>query len=304
SPRSPSSLLSQVPWTSWLKSELGLRGDVFAIDVNSTTNPANSGTSTSAIASPKATLIFGPWKKTELYLNVGSGFHSNDARGVTITADAAGDAQGRVPLLVRTKGAEIGTRTSIVPGLVSTLSLWFLQSDSELTFDGDSGDTEANGPTRKYGVEWANFYKPTRWLSLSGDFALSHARYLSEQPAADGQKGRYIANSIPVVVSAAAVIETPTGIFGGVRLRYFSSQPIIEDDSQRQPASTIVNAMLGYRVGRYEVSAEALNLLDSKADDIAYYYASRLAGETAAVNDFHVHPVEPFQLRGSLTAHF
>ena len=58
-----------------------------------------------------------------------------------------------------------------------------------------------------------------------------------------------------------------------------------------------------------------LNLFDSKADDIAYYYASRLpdalltshgqAVEPAAgLNDFHIHPVEPFQVRGSLTAHF
>jgi hypothetical protein len=296
---------NQVQWTPWLKSELGLRGDLFAINVNSNTS-ANSGDQTAGIVNPKATLVFGPWKKTEFYLDVGSGFHSNDARGATITVDpATGGAQGRVPLLVRTKGAEIGSRTSILPGLVSTLSLWFLQSDSELTFDGDSGDTEANGPTRKYGVEWANFYKPLSWLTLSADFSFTHARYLDGQLAVDNQLGNYIANSIPVVISAAAVVETPMGIFAGVRLRYFSSQPIIEDDTERQPQSAIVNAMAGYRWSRYEVSAEALNLFDSKSDDIAYYYTSRLAGEPAAgVNDFHVHPTEPFQVRGSLTVHF
>ena len=296
---------NQVQWTPWLKSQVGLRADVFAIDVDSTTNGANSGSSTAGIVSPKATLVFGPWKKTELYLDAGSGFHSNDARGVTITADPMGLAQGRVPLLVRTKGAEVGVRTSIVRGLVSTLSLWFLQSDSELTFDGDSGDTVASGPSRKYGLEWANFYKPTRCLTLSADLALTHARYLGDQIGVDSQPGRYIANSIPVVVSAAAVVETRSGVFGGVRLRAFGSQPLIEDDSQRQPASTIVNAMVGYRWRRYELSAEALNLFDSKSDDIAYYYTSRLPGEPAAgMNGLHVHPVEPFQVRGSLTAHF
>ncbi len=295
---------NQVQWTPWLKSQVGLRADVFAIDVDSTTNAANSGSSTAGIVSPKATLVFGPWKKTEIYLDAGSGFHSNDARGVTITADPMGQAQGRVPLLVRTKGAELGARTSIVRGLVSTLSVWFLQSDSELTFDGDSGDTVASGPSRKYGLEWANFYKPTRWLTLSADLALTHARYLGDQIGVDNHPGRYIANSIPVVVSAAAVVETPSGVFGGVRLRSFGSQPLIEDDSQRQPGSTIVNAMVGYRWRRYELSAEALNLFDSKADDIAYYYGSKLMNETAGVNGLHVHPVEPFQVRGSLTAHF
>jgi hypothetical protein len=301
---------NQIQWTRWFKTDLALRGDVFAVDVDSTTNSANSGTASGGILSPKATLVFGPWKRTEIYLDVGSGFHSNDARGATITVDSAGLPQGRVPLLVRTKGAEVGARTSIVPGLVSTLSLWILQSSSELTFDGDSGDTEANGPSRRYGVEWANFYKPTRWLTLSADFSFTHARYLQPQDAVDGQSGLYIANSIPVVISAAAVVDLPSGAFAGVRLRYFSSQPVIEDDSARQPGSTIVNGLVGYRFGKYEISAEALNLFDSKADDIAYYYPYLLPAlngrpaQTVPVTNFVIHPVEPFELRGSLTAHF
>ena len=152
---------------------------------------------------------------------------------MTIAVDAAGAPQARVPLLVRTTGAEVGARTAIVPGLVSTLSLFYLQSDSELTFDGDSGDTQPNGPTRRYGVEWANFYKPMSWLTLSADASYTYARYLQPQGAADGRSGFYIANSIPLVVSAAARVETPAGVFGSVRLRYFSSQPILEDDVRR-----------------------------------------------------------------------
>ena len=306
---------NRIQWTPWLRSELGLRGDVFAVHVNSNT-PANSGNSAAGILSPKATLVFGPFKRTEIYLDVGSGFHSNDARGATITVlPETGEAEDRVPLLVRTKGAEVGARTSIVPGLVSTLSFWILQSNSELTFSGDAGDTEANGPSRRYGIEWANFYKPTRWLTLSADFSFAHARYTEPQETVTGTSGLYIANSIPVVISAAAIVEMPSGFFAGARLRYFSSQPIIEDDSERQPESTIVNALVGYRFSKYEVSLGFLNLFDSKADDIAYYYTSRLpdallasrglAPEPAAgVNDFHIHPVEPFQVRGSLTAHF
>jgi hypothetical protein len=303
---------NEIRWTRWLRSEVGLRADAFALHVDSTTAAANSGSASAGIVSPKATLVFGPWKETELYLDAGTGFHSNDARGVTVTVDSTGMPQVPVPLLVRTKGAEVGTRTSIVPGLVSTLSLWFLQSNSELTFDGDSGDTEAKGPSRRYGIEWASFYKPTRWLTLSADFSFTHARYLEPQEAVMGLPGLYIANSIPVVVSAAAVVDLPSGLYAGARLRTFSSQPVIENDSYRQPASTIVNAVVGYRFGRYEISAEALNLFDAQADDIAYFYPYRLPGPvtpdgmpTVPVNtNFVIHPVEPFQLRGSLTAHF
>jgi hypothetical protein len=66
-----------------------------------------------------------------------------------------------------------------------------------------------------------------------------------------------------------------------------------------------MDAKVGYRHGRYEVAAAVLNLLDSKSDDIAYYYASRLQGEPAAgVNDIHIHPVEPFEVRAGLTVHY
>ena len=290
---------NQIQWSEWFRTNLGIRADFFAVDVTSHNIPENSGNKTSAIVNPKASLIFGPWQKTEIYLNLGSGFHSNDARGATAMVSAADLApQSKVPLLVRTKGAEIGTRTSILPGLVSTVSLWYLQSNSELTFAGDAGNTEATSQSRKYGVEWANFYKPMPWLTLAADVALTHARYI------DGPDGAYIANSIPIVVSGVATVEAPVGIFGSARLRYFSSQPLIEDNSVREPDSMIVDAKVGYRRDRYEVAIDLLNLLDSKSDDIAYYYQSQLRGEPAGVNDVHVHPVEPFEVRAGLTVHY
>ena len=41
---------------------------------------ANSGKATSAVGSPKASIVFGPFAKTEFFINAGEGFHSNDAR--------------------------------------------------------------------------------------------------------------------------------------------------------------------------------------------------------------------------------
>jgi hypothetical protein len=47
--------------------------------------------------------------------------------------------------------------------------------------------------------------------------------------------------------------------------------------------------------------ASVLNLLDARASDIQYYYASRLPGEASGgTTDVHFHPVEPRQLRISL----
>src|SRR6185369_9785871 len=83
-------------WTEWFKTVAGLRADHQSFEVNSS-NPANSGKAGASILSPKISLAFGPWAKTEYFLNWGRGFHSNDARGTTITVDpATGAAATRV----------------------------------------------------------------------------------------------------------------------------------------------------------------------------------------------------------------
>ncbi len=300
---------NEIHWTDWLKSEVGARGDIIAADIHSR-EPGNSGNTTSAIFSPKGSLIFGPWDNTEFYLDTGQSFHSNDARGTVIRQDPQLLAQDKVPLLVKTDGAEAGARTSALEGLVSTLSFFYLYSSSELTFDGDSGDTEANGASRRYGMEWANFYKPPSlpWLTLTADATLVHARYVSNQvddSTVVPSVGRYIENSIPLVISTGATVDMGSGYFGSLDLRYFGSQPIIVDDRVRQAPAVNVDMKLGYRHDNWELAVDFLNLLDTKNDDIAYYYASRLPGEPAnGVNDVHFHPAEPFEVRASFTLHF
>ncbi len=64
------------------------------------------------------------------------------------------------PFLVKTKGAEVGLRTKIIPKLESSVSLFLLDSASEILFSGDAGDTSASRPSRRYGIEWTNDYRP------------------------------------------------------------------------------------------------------------------------------------------------
>jgi len=94
-------------WTDWLRSTVGIREDIFAGRVLSDT-PENSGNAQASMASPKAGIVLGPWYKTEFYGNAGYGLHSNDIRGATISVDPIDKVtpQDRVPLLVRSKGAE------------------------------------------------------------------------------------------------------------------------------------------------------------------------------------------------------
>ena len=76
-----------IHWTDWLRTIVGWRGDLYTANVNSIYDPANSGNAKTAIGSPKFSMVLGPFYKTEFFLSAGMGFHSNDARGVTITED-------------------------------------------------------------------------------------------------------------------------------------------------------------------------------------------------------------------------
>src|SRR5439155_15159549 len=75
-----------IQWSDTFRSIAGVREDFYGARVDSD-NPANSGTTNAHIASPKLSFIFGPFDKTEYFLNYAQGFHSNDARGTTITID-------------------------------------------------------------------------------------------------------------------------------------------------------------------------------------------------------------------------
>src|SRR5438445_10365258 len=117
---------AEVALTRWLRAVGGLRYDHYFFDVVSD-NPMSSGRDDAGRASPKLSAIFGPWAKTELFVNFGLGFHSNDARGVTATVDPrSGAPVTKATLLVQTRGGELGARTEFMPVVQSSLALWRL----------------------------------------------------------------------------------------------------------------------------------------------------------------------------------
>jgi len=290
---------NKMQWGEKFRSVVGVRADYYYFDVDGH-DAANSGHEDDAIVSPKGSVIFGPWSKTELYLSGGLGFHSNDGRGVTSETDPADP-------LVQTYGAEAGVRSTLIPGLQSTLAVWWLDIDSELVFVGDAGETEASRPSRRYGVEFANYCTPVPWMTLDADFSFSHARFRDNDSA-----GEHIPGSAESVVAAGITFqqEGERGFFGGLRLRYFGPRPLIEDESVRSGETFLVSANCGYRFSRnWMLSAEVFNLLDREESEIDYLYESRLAGEPAGPDDggysrTHFHPVDPISLRVALTARF
>ena len=289
-------------WSSWFRTNVGLRGDLFHFDTQSN-NDANTGSDWAGIVSPKVSAIFGPWKDTELYLNFGTGFHSNDARGVSTVIDpASGDRVQTVDPLVRTMGAEFGIRTEAIKDVTSTLTFFWLESDSELLYVGDAGTNEAGPGSRRLGVEWTNYWRPTNWFSFDTEVALTHGRLL------DSGNADRIPSSVPVMLAAGINLGAQgndDGVFANIRARAFDRRPLTEDNSVKGRASFLVNAGIGYRKQQWEAAVECINIFDRQDNDIEYFYASRLRGEPEeGVEDIHFHPTEPRMFRVRFTYRF
>src|SRR5690606_25668460 len=107
------------------------------------------------------------------------------AATVTHVDPGTGDPAEPVPGLVPATGFEIGMRSEAIPGLQSSLSLWQLETDSELVFVGDAGTPEAGLPAGRRGVELSTRHMPRRWLVLDADLAWTRARFTHGNPTGD-----------------------------------------------------------------------------------------------------------------------
>ena len=287
-------------WLPGLRSIAGLRYDVYRFNVASSIE-GDSGAARDHIVSPKLSLVFGPWQKTEYFVNLGKGFHSNDARGATQTRLPDGSASSPVTPLVPTHGAEVGVRSELLPGLQTSLTLWRLSIGSELVFVGDAGETAPSRASRRSGIEWNNHYIAAPWLLFDFDLALSRARYTQDDPA-----GNFIPGSLERVVSFGVTVNQRGRWFGGAELRHFGPRPLIEDNSVRSASTMLAYARIGYKLDRAtRLTLDVFNLFNKKASDIDYFYRSRLPGEAAGGrDDIHFHPVEPRTLQLTLTHNF
>jgi hypothetical protein len=274
-------------WSPMLRSVAGARLDHIRFDVE------GAAPRSASRASPTLSVIAGPWNRTELYLNAGTGFHSNDARGVTSAVDPA------TPL-ARARALEVGVRSEAVKSLQTSLSLYRLALDSELVFVGDAGTTEAGRPSTRTGVEFSSYYKPNRYLSMDADLAFARARF-SHAGAADAR----IPGAVEGVASLALALDHAGPWYGALQLRYFGPRPLIEDNTVRSRATTTMNGRIGYKLKAHlKLELEGFNLANRRDSAIDYLYESRLQSEAAGSVDVHFHPIESRSFRVTISSAF
>jgi hypothetical protein len=243
----------------WLRFIVGLRGDFFVFDVDdrsvpgATDAPRLQGNATDGIVSPKASLIVSPftnpssfWHQTDLFLNFGLGYHSNDARDAVQLGGSG---------LARSTGAEIGARTRLYNRVELAASLWWLDLGSELVFVGDEGTTEQRGPTRRWGVDVEARAEVLPWLLLDYDLTYSDPRF------------RVTGEAIPLaptlLMNGGLTAYPARNLSAALRVRFLDDRAANEDRSVIARGYSLIDLLLRYRWRNIELSFDVLNLADT-----------------------------------------
>jgi hypothetical protein len=299
----------EVFFTDWMRVEAGLRGDVFVFSgrnrlplsaLDPATDPNFTGTyidgnTTAGIVSPKANLIVTPEPATDVYLNFGEGFHSNDARNALLSAGAGFDP------LTRSIGGEGGVRTRRFRDVEVSSALWILDLDSELVFSGDVGSQQVGaggnfvpeGPTRRWGVDFDGRWQMRTWLV--GDYSLAWAdpRFLN---------GDAIPLAPTLLMNGGLTADLLPGLSVALRARYLGDRPANESRTLTAQGWFLLDLVGQYRWRNVQLSLQLLNLTDTAWREAQFADQSCVRREVGHATGCYVapgkqgqHPVDPVQ---------
>src|SRR5262245_12735671 len=262
----------QIFFTDWIRFEGGLRGDFYVFDVANRL-PAQgrdpnfsavflNGHTSDGIVSPKANLIVTPVENTDLYLNFGQGFHSNDARA-NITGEFAGSGApgtgvqtaAQATPLVKATGYELGVRTHQFDRLDLAAAIWNLHLGSELVFSGDAGTDEASSePSRRYGIDFEARWQTNDWLYADYDLSWVHARF---------DNGGFVPLAPPLLMNGGLTADFHNGLTVALRGRYVANRPADEDSALTAEGYYLLDAFAKYRWRNVELGIQLLNLTNT-----------------------------------------
>ncbi len=281
--------------TEKLRGHIGIRQDFYDFDVDASLQE-NSGSDSETHWIPSLGAAYAVNDTTEVYVNWGKGFHSNDVRGKTIRVDPITLLPvDTVDLFVDQEGAEIGIRTEPWSDLHISMTYFWLESDSELLFVGDTGSTEPSDGSKRSGFETNIFWNLSDFWTIDLLASIVDSEFKNVESHLNA-----IPNAHGRVIGAGITYVNLDNWTASLRIRHFGDAALTEDNSQRHESTTLFNLGISYDFGSVETGVELINLFDAQDIDIAYWYASRLPDETEPVEDIHFHPTDPFSVRASL----
>jgi len=243
------------------------------------------------IVSPKLSLYYHANERTELYISMGRGFHSNDARAAV--------AQNGTQVLPSAYGADLGAVFKPAKDLFINAALWYIYLQQEFVYGGDGGSVEFSGRTRRAGIDLSGRYQPWHSLYLDVDVNYAHGRSI------DDPKGQNYIPLAPVWSSTGGLTYTAgNGLNGSLRYRYLADRPANEDRSIMARGYFITDLVLNYTKKKYEIGLTINNLLNTKWKETQFATKTRMKGETLPADEICFTAGTPFAANLHLTLFF
>ncbi|PAW92083.1 TonB-dependent receptor [Mucilaginibacter sp. MD40] len=250
----------------------GLRFDQFyyryynRLPVDSTLNGAGVYTAANHILSPKLNFYYQASDKAQLYLFMGKGFHSNDARVVV--------AEKGLQTLPAAYGADLGTVFKPAKSILINAAVWYSYLQKEYVYAGDGGTVDFSGRTRRVGIDLSARYQLGTLLYFDADLNYAHGR------AVDDPAGKNYIPLAPVWSSTGGMTYVfKDGFNGSLRYRWLGNRPANEEYSLRAEGYFINDLVLNYTKKRYEVGVTINNLFNVKWKETQFETLTRLKGE-------------------------
>lgn len=232
---------------------------------------------TAAILSPKLNLTYHKSGATQLYFNLGKGFHSNDTRVAAI-------AGGR-KVLPAAYSADLGIITKPFKNLLLQAAAWYLWLDQEFVYSGDGAYVEPSGKTKRTGFDLSVRYEPVTSVYIDADLNYAHGRFAGSPKGAD-----YIPLA-PVWSSTGGITyKNKTGISGSFRYRWLGNRPANEDYSTTARGYMVNDLVLQYATRKYEIGISFNNIFNIKWKETQFDTESRLKNELLPVQEIHFTP--------------
>ncbi len=323
-------------WTPWLRSVVGFRQDIYAINVDNQTPAVQDGINLLTATGPSGSGILVNGQSLNNILTPLSGFNEGAGVGTNRSYFAtepepkaalilrpAGEPYefylnfgqgfhsndvrelaGGINPLARADGEEVGARYADGDTYQTTLAAWRLTLASELTFNGDSAQSTTNAASTREGLEWSNTFRE-RPFYVDLDGAVSQARFDTldtlDNPL---HPGYWVPEAVGAVGTLTFGVDKVWGWSADTRVRYFGPRNLTADGSIQSPETTLVSLQILRDLWAGQVlTFEIFNLFDSAVPDVSYYYAYALqnAGPQQSVME---HVTEPRSIRVSWSDSF
>jgi len=329
----------QVFFSDWLRIESGLRGDVFFFNGNNRLPAQGSdpnftpvvilGNTTDSVVSPKVNVVITPLPQTDIYLNYGNGFHSNDARNVLLAKANPQAAGNTAAAIARSTAYEIGARTrQFDDRLDAAAALWLMDLSSELVFSGDAGNQETGaggtfqpaGATRRWGIDFETRYRFTYWLYFDYDISYADPRF---------RTGEVPGGAVPLaptlLMNSGLTTEFPNGFSAAFRFRFLGDRWANEERTIPARGYALFDLLGRYRWRNLEAQLSFLNLTNTDWREAQFDDQSCIRSEVgtpnspcslatpgqqgsadsnAGVEGIHFTPGNPFWVRGGIAVYF